>query len=179
MKTTLDSLQARLDGGRNYDSPPLQLWHPKLSGDIPIVIDSDGQWHHDGGKIERHSLVCLFASILRREEDGEYYLVTPREKWRIRVERHPLIVTDIGTIPGAEGQLLEACLNTGKRIAIGNEHPLFLDTDMGGVAGVCLPHRLTALCTRSAWYRLVEMADTTDEFAVLKSGSYEFRLSAG
>ena len=41
------------------------------------------------------SLVRLFASILRREEDGQYYLVTPVEKWRIEVESHPLMVTDI------------------------------------------------------------------------------------
>ena len=80
---------------RNFDSPPLPLWHPPLSGDIAIRIAADGSWYHEGTLIQRKSLVRVFASILRREEDGEYYLVTPGAKWRIEVELHPLIDTDI------------------------------------------------------------------------------------
>ena len=29
-------------GRRNFTSPPLHLWHPALSGDIPIRITADG-----------------------------------------------------------------------------------------------------------------------------------------
>ena len=88
---------------RNFDSPPLHLWHPPLSGDIAIRIAADGSWYHEGTLIQRESLVRVFASILRREEDGEYYLVTPGEKWRIEVELHPLIVTDIASAEKEEG----------------------------------------------------------------------------
>ena len=81
----LGSIAAQLETSRNYDSPPLHLWHPPLSGDIPIHINAQGDWYHDGSKIAREALVRLFANILRRERDGEYYLVTPTEKWRIEV----------------------------------------------------------------------------------------------
>ncbi len=176
MEDSLESLAKKLPKSRNYDSPPLHLWHPELSGDIPITIDALGDWYHDGGKIERESLVRLFASILRKEEDGEYYLVTPAEKWRIEVERHALLVTDISVLESEGQQMLEATLNTGKRILVSEETPLFLDNTVEQVAGLTLPHGLTALCTRAAWYRLVELADAHDGYAVLKSGEYEFRL---
>ncbi|MEE4278546.1 MAG: DUF1285 domain-containing protein [Halieaceae bacterium] len=69
-------------------------WKPSLNGDIDIRIASDGSWHHCGSPIQREGLLRLFASILRREDDGDFYLVTPVEKWRIRVDRHPLLAID-------------------------------------------------------------------------------------
>ena len=176
MDDSLEALTARLDTPRNYDTPPLHLWHPELSGDIPICIDAQGDWYHDGGKIERESLVRLFASILRREEDGAYYLLTPAEKWRIEVERHALLVTDVSALDRDGQRVLEATLNTGRRILISEENSLFLDDTVGQVAALNLPHGLTALCTRAAWYRLVDLADAHDGYAALKSGEYEFRL---
>lgn len=177
MEDSLESLAAKLGSPRDYDSPPLHLWHPELSGDIPICINAQGDWYHDGGKIERESLVRLFASILRREEDGEYYLVTPAEKWRIDVEQHPLLVTDIDALDTDGTRILEATLNTGKRIRVDRQCSLFLDHGAGDIAALNLAHGLTAICTRAAWYRLVELAETVDGYAVLKSGDYEFRMA--
>ena len=71
------------------DLPPVHLWNPPLSGDIDIVIDREGRWFHEGDEIKRASLVKLFASILTCEGD-EYFLVTPVEKWRIKVDVAPL-----------------------------------------------------------------------------------------
>ncbi len=115
---------------------------------------------------------------MRREEDGEYYLVTPTEKWRIAVESHPLLITDIDVLEVAGVQVLEATINTGRRILVSEEQPLFLDPAVGDIAALCLPHGLTALCTRSAWYRLVDLAETRDGMVVLRSGDFEFRLPA-
>ena len=155
MADELDAIARQLDGGRNFDSPPLHLWHPDLSGDIPIVIRRDGSWYHDGDPIVRESLRNLFASILRREDDGEYYLLTPVEKWRIEVEAHALLVTDVESVDGE----LRLTLNTGRELAVDEEHPLFLDPALDNVAAVKLWHGLTALFSRNAWYRLVELAD--------------------
>lgn len=169
MTDSLDDIEQQLGGNRNFDSPPLHLWHPELSGDIPIVITADGTWFHDGDPILRESLVQLFASILRREEDGEYYLVTPVEKWRLQVALHPLLVTDVSLAEDS----LELTLNTGKQVLVGDEHPLFLEPSRDNVAGVELWHGLTALFSRSAWYRLVEMVNSD---GVLRSGDYQFSL---
>ena len=56
------------------------------------------------------------------------------------------------------------------------EFPLFLDSAVGDVAAIELSHGLTALCSRSAWYRLVGMASTVNGIEVIASGVYSFRL---
>jgi len=177
MQKQLKSLEQDIRGKRNFDNPPLHLWHPTFSGDIDIRISADGSWFHEGGRIERDSLLRLFASILRREDDGEYYLVTPAEKWRIQVELHPLMVTDVTALPdNGEQGLLRATLNTGKSIVIGEQHPLFLESATGDIAALQLEHGLSALFTRAAWYRLVDMATEIDGAPCICSGDYLFKL---
>ena len=161
MDARLKSLEAEAGKRRDLENPPLHLWHPPLSGDIPIVIAADGRWYHDGGQIKRHALVRLFASILRREEDGDYYLVTPAEKWRISVEQHPLMVTDFELSADVPHEL-RVTLNTDRQVTVDAEHPLYLDRQMNGIAVIRLAHGLSALFTRSAWYRLVEIAEEID-----------------
>lgn len=176
MTKSLDSIQQQVKR-RNFDSPPLHLWHPALSGDIAINIDAEGRWFHEGSPIQRESLVRVFASILRREEDGEYYLVTPVEKWRITVALHPLIVTDIAVQEEGARAYLQATLNTGKTVPINAQHALFLEPAVGDVAALQLDHGLSALLSRAAWYRLVDMAVEREGVPTIISGDYQFPLA--
>ena len=177
MEEQLKSLENKVRGKRNFDSPPLHLWNPPLSGDIDILIKADGDWYHQGGLIKRASLVRLFASILRREEDGEYYLLTPAEKWRIQVELHALLVTDVEVREEGGDALLVLTLNTGNTVVVGDQYPLFLEPAMGGVACVKLEHGLSALFNRAAWYRLVDLADEIDGVMGVSSGGVAFSLT--
>lgn len=175
MVDTLQTIAKK--AGRNFDSPPLHLWHPPLSGDIDIQIDKEGKWTHDGAPIERESIVRLFASLLRREDDDEYYLVTPGEKWRIRVDVLPLIVTDVEQVQEAPGKaFLQLTLNTGKKVSVDSEHSLYLEPAMENIAAVKLPHGLAALFSRNAWYRLVDMAQIEEGRACVHSGTEVFYL---
>lgn len=175
MVDTLQTIAKK--AGRNFDSPPLHLWHPPLSGDIDIQIDKEGKWTHDGAPIERESIVRLFASLLRREDDDEYYLVTPGEKWRIRVDVLPLIVTDVEQVQEAPGKaFLQLTLNTGKKVSVDSEHSLYLEQAMENIAAVKLPHGLAALFSRNAWYRLVDMAQIEEGRACVHSGTEVFYL---
>ena len=177
MEEQLISLENKVRGKRDFDSPPLHLWNPPLSGDIDILIKADGDWYHEGGLITRASLVRLFASILRREEDGEYYLLTPAEKWRIQIELHPLLVTDVEARQEGGDAVLLLTLNTGKTVVVGEQHPLFLEPAMDYVAGVKLEHGLSALFNRAAWYRLVDLADEVDGVTCVSSGGIAFSLT--
>jgi len=178
MTNPIDKIADQIGKKRDFDSPPLHLWEPPFSGDIDIEIDREGNWYHDGTRIERESLVRLFASILRREADGEHYLVTPVEKWRIRVPFYPLLVVDIEERENAEGEeQLNAVLNTGKVVPIIDENTLFLEPAADNVAALRLPHGLTALFSRAAWYRLVEKAQETDEGLCVVSGGRRFCLT--
>ena len=74
-------------------------------GDIDIRIAGDGTWFHEGCPIGRLPLVKLFASVLRRENDGDYWLVTPVEKARITVDDVPFIAVEME----AEGEDQTQC----------------------------------------------------------------------
>ncbi|MDD3446223.1 MAG: DUF1285 domain-containing protein, partial [Zavarzinia sp.] len=76
---------ARAAGAGRKGLPPIHLWNPPFCGDIDIEIRRDGSWHYMKSPIGRAPLVRLFSTILRREDDDHYYLVTPVEKVRIRV----------------------------------------------------------------------------------------------
>ncbi|MBS0478264.1 MAG: DUF1285 domain-containing protein, partial [Proteobacteria bacterium] len=69
---------ARLAGEKRL--PPVDKWHPTHCGDSDMRIARDGTWFHMGSPIGRPEMVRLFSTILRREPDGGYVLVTPVEK---------------------------------------------------------------------------------------------------
>ena len=151
---------------------PLDQWQPDYCGDIDMAISLDGTWYHEGVMIKRPELWQLFAGILRREADDEYYLVTPVEKCRVEVALHPLIITDMQWDESGEtGQLL-AVLNAGGVFPVGPEYPLKLEEKAGGAAYIELPHGLSALCSRAAWYRLVDLAD--DDHSIVSGGAKFF-----
>ena len=151
---------------------PLDQWQPDYCGGIDMAISSDGTWYHEGVMIKRPELWQLFAGILRREADGEYYLVTPVEKCRVEVALHPLIITDMQWDESGEAGQLLAVLNAGGVFPVGPEYPLKLEEKAGGAAYIELPHGLSALCSRAAWYRLVELAD--DDHSIVSCGAKFF-----
>ena len=164
--------------GRNFAEPPLEKWHPELSGNIDIVIKRDGEWVHEGSPIRRLPLVQLFASILRREEDGDYYLVTPAEKWRLQVEALPLVITDFETRVEDGSAVLAVTLNTGRSIDVDAMHPLYLPQLPGieDIPAVKLKHGLAALFSRAAWYRLVAACEETPQGLGVHSHGQFYRL---
>lgn len=175
----------------------LAAWQPALSGDIDIRIGRDGTWWHEGSPILREGLVRLFASLLRREGDGEYYLVTPVEKWRIQVERHALQVVDVNQITDPKGvdkgesdnpRVWEVLLNTGGRCTLDASHRLHVpagqnaERNDGGQEDespfVNVPSGLTAQLSRPAWYRLVEAATVEDDIAFIESAGVRHELGS-
>lgn len=148
--------------------PPVHLWHPEHCGDIGMEIRSDGSWWHAGAPIRRQELVRLFASILRLEADGNFYLVTPVEKVVIRVDLHPLRIVDAEPLQGRDPEVFVLTLNTGGQVPLDKRHRLLLEARAGNAAYVTLDNGLTALFTRSAWYRLANLAD--DDGCIVSDG---------
>ena len=95
-KTSIDPFKiAALIKGRG--PAPVHLWNPPFCGDIDMLIARDGTWYHEGKPIRRPAMVQLFSTILLRE-DNEYFLVTPVEKVRIKVEDCPFVATQMEII---------------------------------------------------------------------------------
>ncbi|MCR8921925.1 DUF1285 domain-containing protein [Dasania sp. GY-MA-18] len=159
--------------------PPIEQWQPDLSGDIAIVIKPDGSWWHEGGEIQRQPLLRLFASILRREDDGEYYLITPVEKWRIQVEAQPLIATDYQCITEQGQSVFVFTLNTGLKYALSKQYPLQVPSNEEGepVPQLLLDRGLSARLSRSCYYRLVDEAQLEGDDAFIESSGERFSLA--
>jgi len=86
------SLAAQL-GDR--DLPPVHQWNPEFCGDMDLRIDRNGTWFYCNSPIGRHRLVKLLSAVMRRDRDGDYYLVTPVEKLRIRVDDAPFLAVEL------------------------------------------------------------------------------------
>lgn len=160
--------------------PPLDKWHPELSGDIDIVVNRKGEWLYEGKPIAREAIVRLFSTILRREEDGYYYLVTPVEKWRIQVEDTPLLAHSL-TVEGEGRQRnLSVTTSVGEVLQIDEDHPLSVGSypETGEPRPVILlPHGLEARLVTSAYYDLAEListdeADSEAPFGVWSHGNF-------
>ncbi|WP_439101493.1 DUF1285 domain-containing protein [Congregibacter sp.] len=162
------------------DPHALARWSPALSGDIDIRILADGSWTHDGDLIHREGLVRVFASLLRRENDGHYYLVTPAEKWRIQVERHALVGVDCEFVD----DVLWVLLNTGGRCQLGGPNRLHVPGEedqecaKSGEPFIEVPNGLTAQITRAAWYRLIDAAQVEGDTAYVISAGEKISLGA-
>ena len=157
---TLNSLFAQLaDNSTDY---PVESWSPSFSGDIDIKIDQQGHWYHQGSRFERAQLVVLFSKLLICEQ-GEHYLITPVEKWRIKVEDCPFVVYDIRMSPDK----LEAEIGYLGDVEFAPKDWRLASLGDAQVPIVLLGRGLRARVSRSLYYRLVDMAvEKKGEFGV-------------
>ncbi|MEM8852274.1 MAG: DUF1285 domain-containing protein [Pseudomonadota bacterium] len=159
---------------------PVDRWDPPDCGPIPMEIQADGSWHYNGSKIDRERLVRLFASILRREGDGSYVLVTPVEKVTIAVADVPFLAVEIAVEGEGETRVITARTNVGDVIAIGPDHPLRFETEVGteGLKPyVRVRGGLDARLTRAAAMELVDLArvetvDGVERFGIWSAGAH-------
>lgn len=156
--------ESLLRAAGNLRQPPLHLWNPPCCGAIDIRIAADGTWFHEGRPIRRAALVSLLASLLRREADGVFYLVTPVEKLSIAVDDCPFVAVLLESEGSGRQGVLEFELNTGERVRADAQHRLLLEENASGPhPRLQVRNGLEALLTRSVYYQLVELAMTQQE----------------
>lgn len=134
--------------------PPVEQWDPPFCGDMDIEIKADGVWWYMGTPIGRMPLVKMFASVLTTT-DNEYFLVTPVEKVRIKVEDAAFVVTQWRR----EGDLIVFTTNVGDEFVLSEQYSLSLPVD-DQIAPLYLNvHRgLQARFHRNVYYQLAEVA---------------------
>jgi hypothetical protein len=132
---------------------------PVDRGDLELRIARDGTWFYCGTPIARLPLVKLFASVLRREPDGGYSLVTPAERGRIEVEDVPFLAVAL-TIEGTgRSQHLIFRTNLDEFVTAGPDHPLRVAAAATGEPQpyILVRDGLEARLTRPVFYELVEL----------------------
>ncbi|WP_340643614.1 DUF1285 domain-containing protein [Roseococcus suduntuyensis] len=148
-------------------SPPPRPKHD--CGDLDMRIARDGTWFYKGSPIGRKELVCLFASVLKREPDGSYLLETPVERGRITVEDAPFVAVemvwrhcDCGT-GLAPQQCLTFRTNCDEVVTAGRKHPIRIQLDRRTREPrpyVTIRPGLEAKINRAVFYEMVALAVT-------------------
>lgn len=156
--------------------PPVDLWNPPFCGDIDMRIAQDGTWFYMNSPIGRKPLVQLFASVLRHDEDGKYYLVTPVEKVGIRVDDAPFTAVRMRVEGEGHAQVIRFETNVDDEVTVDEAHPLRFaeEKGTGGLKPYVLVRaRLEALVSRALFYDLAAAGRVEDGwFGVWSAGRF-------
>lgn len=133
---------------------------PTLCGDIDMRIGRDGTWYYHGSPIGRKELVRLFASVLSRDADGDFWLITPAEKCRIVVEDAPFVAIELSRRGEGRDQVLVLRSNVDDTVTVDGDHPIRVETN--AATGEPSPYvlvrdRLEARISRAVFYELVDL----------------------
>lgn len=184
-----DALQALVARAQRAGKgvPPVDKWNPAFCGDIDMEIRADGTWFYMGTPIGRMPLVQLFSSVLRKDEDGKTYLVTPVERVGIRVADAPFIAVEMNVAGSGHEQVMTFRTNVGDVVEAGPSNPLRFEKEKetDGVKPYLLVRgRLEALLARPVLYEMIEYGeeldvDGTTMFAVRSRGAVFPIMPAG
>ncbi len=160
--------------------PPVDSWNPARCGDSEMRIARDGTWYHQGSPIARAAMVRLFSTLLRRDPDGGYVLVTPAEKLDIAVDDAPFVAVEVKSEGQGRDRRLAFRLNTDELVVAGAANAIRVETrDDGPHPYLRVRGGLEALIGRSTFYELAGMAldDEADPPGVWSDGAF-FPLAA-
>ncbi|MDX2237488.1 MAG: DUF1285 domain-containing protein [Hyphomonadaceae bacterium] len=152
------------DAGAGRGPPPVERWDPPYCGEAGFEILADGTWKHEGARITRESMVRLFSSILRKDEDGATYLVTPVEKIRVDVADAPFVAIRVDRLGEGRDQRIAFTTNVGDVVVLDENHPLRVHVSESGEPRpyVLVRGRLEARVLRAPFYELVGWAEMRD-----------------
>lgn len=129
-------------------------------GDLGIHIDRQGRWFYHGSPIPRKEMVCLFASMLERGEDGSYWLRTDDEAGRITVEDVPFLAVELYTCRAGRDMVLSLRTNVDEVVTVDGEHSLrMVECPNTGepIPYVHIRDGIEARLTRAVYYELVAL----------------------
>lgn len=127
-------------------------------GDLGIRIDRDGRWFYHGSPINRKEMVCLFASVLQRDEQGRYWLITPEERGTITVDDVPFLAVEMFTDQCGRDLVVSFRTNVDEMVTVDADHPLRIaECPATGEPQPYVRVRdgIEARLTRSVYYELV------------------------
>ncbi len=123
-------------------------------------IDRNGTWYHQGSPIGRKELVRLFAGVLRRDDGGDYWLITPAEMARIKVEDAPFLAVELTVSGVGAQQIISFRTNVDAVVTVDGDHPIRVDMDpeTGRPSPyVVMDGAVEAKIARAVYYELVSL----------------------
>ena len=128
---------------------------------MDLRIDRNGTWFYRKSSIGRNRLVKLLSTLMRRDLDGHYYLVSPVEKLRIRVDDVPFLAVELERDGSGKEQRLLFRTNVDDVVLVDKSHPIRVEEDLR--TGEPSPYVLVrdgleALLSRPVFYQIVDIA---------------------
>jgi hypothetical protein len=113
-------------------------------------------------------MVRAFASLLRRDDDSQHWLVTPQEMLTIAVDDAAFMAVDVAR----KGDALAFRLNTDDTVIAGPDHPIIArgDPDVPALY-IAVRHGCEARLNRSTYAQLVELALEGADLSVTSRGA--------
>lgn len=150
------------------EGAPARMRHE--CGDVGMRIARDGTWFYKGSPIGRKELVCLFASVLKREGDGGFVLETPVERCRIEVEDAPFVAVEMfwrdcadPFVPNPKPrQCLTFRTNLDEMVTADSDHPIRVVVDPKSREPrpyITVRPGLEARINRAVFYEMVALAE--------------------
>ncbi|MCE7027024.1 DUF1285 domain-containing protein [Jiella avicenniae] len=161
-------------------APPVERWNPDFCGDVDMVIRADGTWLYQGTPIRREALKRLFSSVLRKDEDGRTYLVTPVEKLGITVEDAPFLAVEMSREERAGESVLTFRTDVGDVVEAGKDHPIRFGEEAEAFRPYLLVRgRLEAALSRALAIDLADLVEEDEGGMFVRSGGARFSLPTG
>jgi hypothetical protein len=160
--------------------PPVHLWDPPLCENVDMRIDREGKWYFMNSPIGRERMVKLFSRVLRFDDDGFYYLVTPIEKIRLLVEDKPFLIIDYSIKQKNNRQIITFITNTYDEFELSSKHPLrvVINEESNEPSPYALVRsNLEGLISRNVFYKLVDVAEEFEGSLGIWSNNTFFKLS--
>ena len=136
-------------------------------GDLPFLIKRDGTWLYKGSPIARKPMICLFSTVLTRDDAGKYILETPAERGQIEVEDVPFLAVELEWTGSGRAQVLCFRTNVDQCVTAGREHPIRIAHDLLSCEPTPYLHirdgkgkyPIEARINRATYYELVALAE--------------------
>lgn len=122
----------------------------------PIHIDKNGRWFHEGSEIKRPAMVRLFASVLKKDEKGRYWLKTPAEEGLIDVEDVPYVVVDLEIEGDGPQRNVRLITSLGQSVELNASHTIIMK---GDIPYIEIKDTLEARISRSVFYKLADLVE--------------------
>jgi len=124
--------------------------------DHSFKIDENGNWFHNNGPINRKALAKLFADKgLKRDEDGNYWMQSPFEKYPVEVVDVPFLIVDYEETDGGVNLItnMEECVRLGAQDSLELREYAKEKTELPYIH---VRDGLYARLNRSVYYGLIE-----------------------
>ena len=172
---SIESITAQIKAQGNK-IPPVELWDPDYCGEMDLQIKANGDWFYGGTIFKRPALVKLLSSVLKTE-DNDYFLVTPVEKIKIKVDDAPFVLTQWHWQDDSLKNMI-VCNNVGNEFLLDENHPITISET--GELYVTVRRNLLAKVHRNVYYQWIDLAkeETTKNGTelVFTSAGYRFCL---